>query len=73
MGSNVTDRSIKLAAESIDVVHHVCNVFLAESSEQKLDSDRHSYPSFEKDFAYLECTTGARSIYFQDIKTSQQF
>ena len=50
MGSNVTDRSIKLAAESIDVVHHVCNVFLAESSEQKLDSVRHSYPSFEKDF-----------------------
>ena len=31
MRSNVTERSVKLAAESIDIVHHVCKVFVAAS------------------------------------------
>lgn len=54
MGSNVTYRSIRLAAKSINVVHHVYNVFIAESSEQKLDSVHHSPPpSFEKNFKLI--------------------
>ena len=31
MRSNVTERSVKLAAESIDIVHHVSKVFVAAS------------------------------------------
>ena len=69
MGSNVTDRSVRLAAESIDVVHHVCNVFVAESSEQKLDSVRHSPPSFEKDFNLILSVLQEQEVFI--AKTSR--
>ena len=69
MGSDVTERSVKLAAESIDVVHHVYNVFLAQSSEQKLDSVRHSYSSFEKDFKLILSVLQEQKVFIS--KTSR--
>jgi len=38
--SNVTDSYVKLAAESVDVINHVCHVFEAASSTKKGDSDK---------------------------------
>jgi len=53
MGANVTDNSVKLAAESVDTINHICHVFEAASSEKKRDSDKHSCPSFEKDLGLI--------------------
>jgi len=53
MISNVTDNSVKLAAESVDVTDHVCLVFEAASSTKKEHSSKHSCLSFEKDLRLI--------------------
>lgn len=53
MGSNVTDNSVKLAAESVDFIDHVWHVFETASSRKKRNSDKHSCPSFDKDLALI--------------------
>jgi len=39
MGSNVTDNAVRLAAESVDVVDHVCHTFEEASITTKSNSD----------------------------------
>ena len=53
VGSNITDNSVNLAAESIAIVQHVCEQFERETSTSGPSSDKHSYPSFEKDFKLI--------------------
>ena len=36
MGSNVTDNSVKLAAESVDVINHVCHVLRQQAAHRKV-------------------------------------
>ena len=49
MGSNISaNRVLSLAAKSIDVVNHVCNVF-ERSTGHTPDSELHSPPSFKRD------------------------
>ena len=36
MGSNVTDSSVKFAAESVDVINHVCHVFEEQAAQRKV-------------------------------------
>ena len=52
-GSNITDNSVSLAAESISIVQHVCEQFERETCTSGPSSDKHSYPSFEKDFKLI--------------------
>ena len=53
MGSNVTDNAVRLAAESVDVVDHVCHTFEKASITTKSNSDKHTSPSFEKDLKLI--------------------
>ena len=48
MGSNISANSVSLAAKSIDVVNHVCNVF-ERSTGHTPDSELHPPPSFKRD------------------------
>ena len=52
MGGNVTPARIQKAAKSIAVVHRVCAVFELETVGHR-HSDRHPYPTFEKDMAVI--------------------
>ena len=52
-GSNITDKSVSLAAESISVLQHICEQFEKETCTDSPNSDKHSYPSFEKDFKLI--------------------
>ena len=52
MGSNVTESSVKQAAASINIVHHVCQQFEKESG-LCTNSSRHPYPTFEKDLQLI--------------------
>ena len=51
--ANINNASVKLAAESIDIVHNVCHQFEAETSECKANCDAHMSPSFDKDFKLI--------------------
>jgi len=53
MGSNVTDKSVKLAAESVGIVNDICHVFERKSTSSKVSSNKHSCPSFDKDFKLI--------------------
>lgn len=53
VGSNLTDNSVRLAAESISIVQHICEQFEKETCVSKPNSNKHSYPSFEKDFKLI--------------------
>ena len=53
MGLNITNSSVKMAAESIDVVDHICQQFERESIECTVDSERHGSPSFEIDYKLI--------------------
>ena len=53
IGSNVTDKSVKLAAESVGIVNAICHVFERQSGSSKASSNKHSCPSFDKDFKLI--------------------
>ena len=59
MRSSVTERFVKLAAESIDIVHHVCKL--------KLDSGCHCYPSFEKDYKLILSVLHEQEVFISKI------
>ena len=44
-GSNITDNSVRLAAESISIVQHICEQFEKETCNNT-NANKHSYPSF---------------------------
>ena len=50
MGSNMTDNSVKLAAECIQVVHSICSKFEECTSNCAPNSNTHSAPSIQQDF-----------------------
>ena len=50
MGSNMTDDSVKLAAECIQVVHPICSKFEECTSKCVPNSNKHSAPSDQRDF-----------------------
>ena len=52
MGGNVTPARIQKAAKSIAVVCRVCEAFEIETVGHR-HSDRHPYPTFEKDLAVI--------------------
>ena len=52
MGGNVTPARIQKAAKSIAVVRRVCEAFEFETVGHR-HSDRHPYPTFEKDLAVI--------------------
>lgn len=49
MGSNTFKASVQMAAETVDVVNHVCDNFEDQISECKEISNKHASPSFQKD------------------------
>lgn len=53
MVSNTANSSVKMAAESIGVVDHICQNFERESLERTRNSDRHGSPSFERDYQLI--------------------
>ena len=53
MGSNITQNSVRMAAESIGVVDHICHNFEMESTEHAANSDRHESPSFDRDYKLI--------------------
>ena len=56
MGSNMTKDSVKLAAECIQVVDSVCSKFEECTSKCALNSQKHTTPSFQRDFTLiLQC------------------
>ena len=52
-GSNITDNSVSLAAESISILQHICEQFERETCTSTPSSDKHSFPSFEKDLRLI--------------------
>ena len=62
MGSNITDSSVTLAAQSIDVVNHVCAVF-ESSTDHKADSGLHSSPSFERDYKLVLSVLNEKEVF----------
>lgn len=63
MGSNVTDKSVKLAAESVGIVNDICHVFERESTSSKASSNKHSCPSFDKDFKLILNTLEEHKVF----------
>ena len=53
IGSNITDNSVQLAAQSIAVIEHVCQQFQAVTANKTPSSNKHSSPSFESDFKMI--------------------
>lgn len=49
-GSNITENSVQLAAQSVAVVKHICQQFQAVTSNCKSPSNKHTSLSFERDF-----------------------
>ena len=49
VGSNITDNSVQLAAQSIAVIEHMCQQFQVVTANNKLPSNKHSSPSFGTD------------------------
>ena len=70
MGSNITTYAVNLAAESIDIVDHVCQVFEQENSKHKLNSDKHSSPSFERDFKLILSVLQEQGVF--TVKTTRR-
>jgi len=70
MGSNVTNRSVKLAAESVGTVNEICHVFERQCSNSKETSDKHNCPSFEKDFKLILNTLEEKEVFV--MKTGRQ-
>jgi len=70
MGSQITENSVKLAAESVDVVDHICKNFERQNSECKPASDKHSSPSFEEDYKLILNVLEEQEIFVP--KTSRQ-
>ena len=52
-GSNITDNSVSLAAESISILQHICEQFERETCTSTPSLDKHSFPSFEKDLRLI--------------------
>ena len=53
IGSNITDNSVQLAAQSIALIEHVCQQFQAVTANKTPSSNKHSSPSFESDFKMI--------------------
>ena len=53
MGSNITNNSVKLAAECVQVVNSICIKFEECTSDCASNSNKHSAPSFKQDFELI--------------------
>ena len=53
MGSNMTESSVKLAAECVQVVDSICSNFEECTSKCAVNSQKHSSPSFQRDFELI--------------------
>ena len=53
MGSNVSNSSVKLAAEAVGVVNNICHSFEKQNSSCKSNTDSHTCPSFVKDYQLI--------------------
>lgn len=52
LGSNIKGSTVVRAAKTIGVVNHICDLF-EEKTTQTKESDKHSVPSFYKDFQMI--------------------
>ena len=62
MGSNVTDKSISVAAKSIGVVSSICKIFENEVDAQ-YSSDCHPSPSFKKDLELILAALNEQDVF----------
>lgn len=62
MGSNVTDKSISVAAKSIGVVSSICKIFENEVDAQ-CSSDYHPSPSFKKDLELILAALNEQDVF----------
>ena len=63
MGSNMTESSVRLAAECIQVVESICSKFEEHTSRCALNSQKHSSPSFQRDFELMLHCLNDRQVY----------
>jgi len=63
IGSNVTNRSVKLAAESVGMVNEVCHVFERQCNSSKETFNNYNCPSFEKDFRLTLNTLQEKEVF----------
>lgn len=53
MESNMTKSSVKLAAKCVQVVDSMCSIFEKYTSSCAVNSQKHSSPSFQRDFELI--------------------
>ena len=63
MGSNMTESSVRLAAECIQVVDSICSKFEEGTSKCATTSQKHSSPSFQRDFELIVRCLNDQQVY----------
>ena len=72
MESNMTESSVKLAAECVQVVDSICSNFEECTSKCAVNSQKHSSPSFQRDFELiLQCLKDQQVYTYSDSGTRQ--
>ena len=72
MGSNMTDNSVKLAAECVQVVDSICSNFEECTSKWAMNSQTHSPSSFQQDFELIvECLKDQQVCTYYNSDTRQ--
>ena len=64
MRSNTTKASVSMAAETVDVVNHICHDFEEHTSDCKGSSDKHESPSFQKDHKMILSILEEQQVFF---------
>jgi len=72
MGSNVSEKNVKLVAESVNVVNNICCLFETESCSCNSTSTNHSCPSFEKDYKLILNTLEEQKVFVSNTTGRQQ-
>ena len=63
MDPNINDSSVKLAGEFIGIVHNICKHLEREGSDCKTSSDKHTIPSFQKDYKSILSVLKEQNIF----------
>ena len=71
VGSNITDNSVQLAAQSVALIEHICQQFQAVTANNKCPSSKHSSPSFETDYKIILNVLQQQEVFVQ--KESRQY
>ena len=71
VGSNITDNSVQLAAQSVAVIEHMCQQFQAVTANNKYPSNKNSSPSFDTDCKIILNVLQQQEVFVQ--KDSRQY